>query len=196
MAFIASIHFLYTIGAGFEVGQQDLAKLVSLVGAKQHGVFIDIERNVRQCFHTAAVILDDAQAGIRLVFQGVGGDRCLDYIHRMDLTVQLIPDRRCDLADLICAGQKVRELADTGHIGSACLGRSGFNVPDLHLSPIKAIAVCRINLFDTQITIRFVCEGDFCRFTITNSDRLGRRFSGQVVFRRDEFRYHIGAALP
>ena len=131
----AGVHLHGAIGAGFHIGQQDLAKLIRLEFAEGNGVAPDLKDNAGHGNRVLAVILDDPQTGQFLVHQRKGGRFAGSDRRRIGGVILLPAGGRGDLLDLIRTRFDAVKNGIARKIGFRRIGHAAFDVLDLHHGP-------------------------------------------------------------
>ena len=182
VSIVAGIHLIGQIGAGFQISQQDLAKLVGSELAQRNGVFEYLKGHIGHGYHVLAVILDDAQTGQFLVNEGehggiTGCDAC-----GMDGIILQPANRGGLLHNLVCTGLDLLKDGAAIEVGFSRVGDAAFNVLDgdngtgqLHT---------RVGVFlDAEIAVGFIFKGNFCNLSILYGDILRSIFTQQEELR-------------
>ena len=178
VAVIAGIHLIGQISAGFQIGQQDLAKLVSTELAQGYGVFEYLKGHIGHGYHILAVVLDDAQTGQFLVNEGEHGGITGSNACGMNGIILQPANRGSLLHDLVCAGFDFLKDGAAIEVGFSRVGDATFNVLDGNNSSGQLHACVGVFL-DAEIAVRLVFKGNLCHLAILYGDILRGIFTQQ-----------------
>ena len=192
MAVSACIPFLYPVGAGLAVGEEDLAKLVRLKDAQAFGVPENLEGDIGHELHAASLIFGNPQAGQFLVDNRGGGflpghDR--HGLHRVRVRDPTL--NASQFPDLPAAGGQLIE-DDYAIIGLACPGLASLDV--LNLDGDAGESVTGVTpLLHPQGTIGGIPERQSGGLVILHIRVLGALLREQVIPGRNLLGYGIVA---
>ena len=178
VSIVAGVHLIGQISAGFQIGQQNLAKLVGSEFAQRYGVFEYLKGHIGHGYHVLAVVLDDAQTGQFLVNEGEHGGITGCNACGMDGII-LQPANRCSLLhDLVCAGFDFLKDGAAIEVGFSRVGDAAFNVLDGD-NGTGQLHACVGVFLDAEIAVRLVFKGNLCHFAIFYGDILRSIFTQQ-----------------
>ena len=178
VSIVAGIHLVGQISAGFQIGQQDLTKLVSAELAQRYGVFEYLKGHIGHSHHILAVVLDDAQTGQFLVNEGEHGGITGSNACGMDGIVLQPANRGSLLDNLVCAGFDLLKDSTAIEVGFSRVGDATFNVLDGNNSSGQLHACVGVFL-DAEIAVGFIFKGNLCHFAILYGDILRGIFTQQ-----------------
>ena len=190
VAVSACVPFLYPVGAGRAVCQQDLAELVRLEDAQALGVPENLKGDIGHKGHSAPLIFRDPQSRQLLVDYGGAGFLSGHYRHGLHRVRVRDPAlNTCGLPDLPAAGGQFIEHhhAVAGLFGP---GLPGLNVLDLNGDAGEGVAGVA-PFFHPQGAIRGVGKGHDGGLVILHIDVLGALIRQKVIPGRDPLRHGI-----
>ena len=178
------IHLYRAIGAGGNIRQKNLAKLICAELAERNTITPNLKGDAGHSYHIFAVILDDPQAGKFLVHDREGCHFARGHGSRVGRIILQPAGGGSDLFDFIRTGSDVVKDGVACKIGFGGVSHTALNVLDLHHSTGQ-VSTGVGQFFNAECPVWLVPVGQLRHLAVLRLDILRGVITEQVIQRRN-----------